>query len=84
MLDEERVETNQKSTPKWYAILVSLLMVSTVILLHINSLVPVKSYENIQCYNASGMSNLQRCSNSHIFYGVGFMATLCKDKFDSR
>ena len=76
MLDEERVRQIRR-VPKWYAILVSLLMVSTVILLHINSLVPVKSYENIQCYNASGMSNLQGVLIRIFSYGVGFMATLC-------
>lgn len=76
MLDEERVRQIRR-VPKWYAILVSLLMVSTVILLHINSLVPVKSYENIQCYNASGMSNLQGVLIRIFSYGVGFMAILC-------
>ena len=57
MLDEERVRKIRR-VPKRYAILLSVLMACTVILLHINALVPVKSYENIQCYSASGMSNL--------------------------
>ena len=76
MLDEEKVRQIRRA-PKRYAILVSLLMVCTVILLHINSLVPVKSYENIQCYNASGMSNLQGVIIRIFSYGVGFIATLC-------
>lgn len=76
MMDEERVRKIRR-IPKRYAILVSLLMACTVILLHINALVPVKSYENIQCYNASGMSNLQGILIRIFSYGIGFMATLC-------
>ena len=76
MLDEERVRKIRR-VPKRYAILLSVLMACTVILLHINALVPVKSYENIQCYNASGMSNLQGIIIRVFSYGIGFMATLC-------
>ena len=75
MLDEERVRKIRR-VPKRYAILLSVLMACTVILLHINALVPVKSYENIQCYNASGMSNLQGIIIRVFSYVIGFMATL--------
>lgn len=76
MLDEERVRKIRR-VPKRYAILLSVLMACTVILLHIYALVPVKSYENIQCYNASGMSNLQGIIIRVFSYVIGFMATLC-------
>ena len=76
MLDEVRVRKIRK-VPKRYAILLSILMACAVILLQINALVPVKSYENIQCYNASGMSNLQGIIIRIFSYGIGFMAALC-------
>ena len=76
MLDEERVRQIRR-VPKGYAILVVLLMACTVILLHIKAVVPIKAYENIQCYNASGMSNLQGIIIRIFSYGVGFMAALC-------
>lgn len=56
--DEAMIEKVRKM-PKRYSIIMSVILSISVIILHIKNMIPVKAYENIQCYQESGMNNLQ-------------------------
>ena len=63
--------------PKRYSIIMSLILSISVILLHIKNMIPVKAYENIQCYQESGMNNLQGVVTRLFSYGGGIVAIFC-------
>lgn len=70
--DEAMIEKVRKM-PKRYSIIMSV----SVIILHIKNMIPVKAYENIQCYQESGMNNLQGMAIRLFSYGVGIAAIFC-------
>ena len=74
--DEAMIEKVRKM-PKRYSIIMSVILSISVIILHIKNMIPVKAYENIQCYQESGMNNLQGMAIRLFSYGVGIAAIFC-------
>lgn len=74
--DETMIEKVRKM-PKRYSIIMSVILSISVIILHIKNMIPVKAYENIQCYQESGMNNLQGMAIRLFSYGVGIAAIFC-------
>lgn len=74
--DEAMIEKVRKM-PKRYSIIMSVILSISVIILHIKNMIPVKAYENIQCYQESGMNNLQGMAIRLFSYGVGIVAIFC-------
>lgn len=66
-----------RKIPKICTIMLVILLSSCVILLHIRKWVPVKAYEEIQCYQSSGMSNIQGILVRIFSYLVGVLAIMC-------
>ena len=66
-----------RKMPKRYSIIMSVILSISVIILHIKNMIPVKAYENIQCYQESGMNNLQGMAIRLFSYGVGIAAIFC-------
>lgn len=75
LADEATIEKVRKM-PKRYSIIMSVILSISVIILHIKNMIPVKAYENIQCYQESGMNNLQGMA-IRLFSGVGIAAIFC-------
>lgn len=76
LADEATIEKVRKM-PKHYSIIMSAMLSISVIILHIKKMIPVKAYENIQCYQESGMNNLQGMAIRLFSYGVGIAAIFC-------
>ena len=76
LADEATIEKVRKM-PKRYSIIMSVILSISVIILHIKNMILVKAYENIQCYQESGMKNLQGMAIRLFSYGVGIVAILC-------
>ena len=77
VLADEATIAKVRKMPKRYSVIMSVILSISVILLHIKNMIPVKAYENIQCYQESGMNNLQGVVTRLFAYGVGIVAILC-------
>ena len=76
LTDEEAIVKIRKM-PKLCSVIMVVILSLCVIVLHIKNIIPVKAYENIQCYQKSGMSNLQGDGIRLLSYGIGIAAVIC-------
>ena len=66
-----------RKLPRICTISLAALLLGSVTLLHTSKLIPVKAYEEIQCYQKSGMSNIQGIMVRGFSYIVGMLAIVC-------
>lgn len=76
LTDEEAIVKIRKM-PKLCSVIMAVILSLCVIVLHIKNIIPVKAYENIQCYQKSSMSNLQGVGIRLLSYGIGIAAVIC-------